>query len=68
MTLLGGAAAGWSLAASAQTQPKIPRVGLVLGNTRTSKHLLDAFWQGFRELGHVEGQAILLEIAGQRGA
>jgi len=62
ITLVGGAAVGWPLAAFAQTQPKIPRVGLVLASTRASKHLLEAFRQALRELGHVEGQTILLEI------
>jgi len=33
ITLLGGAAVGWPLAASAQTQPKIPRVGCVYAST-----------------------------------
>jgi len=61
ITLLGGAAVGWSLAAFAQTQPKIARVGVVLASTR-NKHLLEAFRQALRELGHVEGQTILLEI------
>jgi putative ABC transport system substrate-binding protein len=60
ITLLGGAAVGWSLAASAQTQPKIPRVGFVFSST--SNHLLEAFRQALRELGYVEGQTILLEI------
>jgi putative ABC transport system substrate-binding protein len=67
ITLLGGAAAGWSLAASAQTQPKIPRVGFVLTSTRTSKHLLEAFRQGLRELGYVEGQTIVLELRSAEG-
>jgi len=62
ITLLGSAAVGWPLATFAQTQPKIPRVGLVLASTRASKHLLEAFRQALRELGHVEGQTILLEI------
>jgi putative ABC transport system substrate-binding protein len=59
ITLLGAAAVGRSLAASAQTQPKIPRVGYVAVGTATStKHYFD---QGLRELGYVEGQTIVLE-------
>jgi putative ABC transport system substrate-binding protein len=63
ITLLGGAAVGWPVAASAQTQPKIPRVGFVFGTTPTAAtHLIEAFRQGLRELGYVEGQTIVVEV------
>ena len=68
ITLLGGSAVGWSLAASAQTQPKIPRVGFVFVGTPTStNHTLEVFRQALRELGYVEGQTILLEIRWAEG-
>src|SRR5262249_4024183 len=62
ITLLGGAAVGRSLAASAQTQPKIPRVGCVFAHTPTiDKDVFEAFRRALRELGYVEGQTIVLE-------
>ena len=68
ITLLGGAAVGWSLAASAQTRSKIRRVGIVFSSTpMANKHLVEAFRQGLRELGYVEGQTILLEIRWAEG-
>jgi putative tryptophan/tyrosine transport system substrate-binding protein len=68
ITLLGGAAVGWPLAASTQTQPKIPRVGIVFFSTlMADKHLVEAFRQGLRDLGYVEGQTILLEIRSAEG-
>jgi len=68
ITLFGGTAVGWSFAASAQTQSKIPRVGYVFGGTpTTSKHLIEAFRQGLRELGYIEGQTIVLEVRGAEG-
>jgi putative ABC transport system substrate-binding protein len=68
ITLLGGAAVGWSLAASAQTQPKIPRVGCVFSGTPTSnKHTFGAFQQALRELGYVEGKTIVLEVRWAEG-
>jgi hypothetical protein len=68
ITLLGGAAVGWPLAASAQTQPKIPRVGLIFANTpATITYNIEAFRQGLRELGYVEGQTIVLEVRGAEG-
>jgi putative ABC transport system substrate-binding protein len=68
ITLVGGAAVGWPLAAFAQTHPKIPRVGYVFGGAPTSaKHNIEAFRQGLRELGYVEGQTIVLEIRGAEG-
>ena len=60
ITLLGGAAVGWPLAASAQIQPKIPRVGVV--QAATPARGLEAFRQGLRELGYVEAQTIALEF------
>src|SRR5262245_37898532 len=65
ITLLGGAAVGSSLAASAQTQPKIPRVGYLLSAAPTTG--LAAFRQGLRELGYVEGQTIVLEVRWAEG-
>jgi len=66
--LLGGAALGWPLAVSAQTQPKIPRVGCVASSTPTlAKPYIEEFRQGLGELGYVEGQSILLEIRWAEG-
>ncbi len=63
ITLLGGAAM-WPLAARAQQQQagKLPRIGF-LGLTSPSDRpsLLDAFRQGLRELGWVEGQNIVID-------
>jgi putative ABC transport system substrate-binding protein len=68
ITLLGGAVAARSLAASAQTQAKIPRVGCVFSSTPTlAKHYIEAFRQGFGELGYVEGQTIVLELRWAEG-
>jgi putative ABC transport system substrate-binding protein len=63
ITLLGGAAVGRSLAASAQTQPKIPRIGCVFAVIPA----LETFRQGLRELGYVEGQTIVLEVRSAEG-
>src|SRR5262245_42453943 len=68
ITLLGGAAVGWSLNASAQTQQKIPRVGCALSGTPTTgKHVLEAFRQALSKLGYVEGQTIVLEVRWAEG-
>src|SRR5215510_14436735 len=63
ITLLDGAAAAWPLVVRAQQQAgKVPRIGF-LGLTSSSDRpsLLDAFRQGLRELGWVEGQNIALD-------
>ena len=68
ITLLGGAVVESSLAASAQTQPKIPRVGLAFGSSPTTvKQHIEAFRQELRELGYVEGQTIVLELRWAEG-
>jgi ABC-type uncharacterized transport system substrate-binding protein len=63
ITLVGGVAAAWPLAANAQAPPKIPRVGFLgSSNPATAGHILEAFRQGLRELGYVEGQTVALEV------
>src|SRR5262252_6971073 len=64
IALVGGATFVWPFAASAQTQPKIPRVGYVFGG---NKNNIEAFRQGLRELGYIEGQTIVLEVRGAEG-
>lgn len=47
----------------AQQSAKVPRIGWLSIASRTPavSHLLEAFWQGLRELGYVEGQNIAVE-------
>jgi putative ABC transport system substrate-binding protein len=42
--------------------PKVPRVGYVFGSSSENRHLLEAFRQGLRELGYLEGQTVTLEV------
>jgi putative ABC transport system substrate-binding protein len=65
--LLGGAAA-WPLAARAQQTGKGPRIGY-LGTSSPSleRHLVDAFRQRLRELGHVDGENITIEYRWTEG-
>jgi putative tryptophan/tyrosine transport system substrate-binding protein len=65
---LFSSAAAWPLAAAAQTPPRIPRVGYIAGGSHTSHgHIFEAFRQGLRELGYVEGQTIALEVRWAEG-
>jgi len=59
ITLLGGAAATWPLAARAQ-QATMTRVGIVTIQPRTAS-MYAAFDQRLRELGYVEGQNLALD-------
>src|SRR6478735_8825749 len=66
LTLLGGAAAAWPLAALAQ-QPKVPTIGaLVIGNISPEQFWRE-FRQGLRDLGYVEGQNIRFEFRSAEG-
>jgi putative tryptophan/tyrosine transport system substrate-binding protein len=61
LTLLGGIAAVWPLAARAQQHP-IPVIGY-LGSTdaSTSANTLTALLQGLSETGHLEGKNVAIE-------
>jgi hypothetical protein len=57
IALLGGVAALWPLAAHAQQAAKLYRIG-ILSPELPPPGFLDAFRQGLRELGYVEGRDI----------
>jgi hypothetical protein len=57
ITLLGGAAAAWPLAARAQQATKMPAIGILgSGTPATQGHWYAAFVQRLRELGWIEGR------------
>jgi hypothetical protein len=62
VTLLGGAAVAWPLAARAQ-QGKIPRVGIIDNSLQW-----EPFRQGLRDRGYVDGRTIVLEYRDAAGA
>jgi putative ABC transport system substrate-binding protein len=67
ITLIGGAVATWPLAASAQQAPKFPRIGYLTGNLATGLRLREAFLQGLRELGYIEGRDLAIEYRDAEG-
>jgi putative ABC transport system substrate-binding protein len=68
LTLLGGAAAAWPLAARAQQAGKLPTIGFLGGATPAALgQLLAAFVQRLRELGWIEGRTVAFEVRWAEG-
>ena len=68
ITLIGGAAAAWPLAARAQQAGKIYRIGILepIPAARNAANL-DALRKGLRELGYVEGRDLVIEYRSADG-
>jgi putative tryptophan/tyrosine transport system substrate-binding protein len=62
ITLLGGGAAAWPLAARAQQPGKTPRVGYIRAGTPNNDPFREEFVRGMRDLGYVEGRNIAYEF------
>jgi len=63
ITLVGGAAATWPLAARAQQPAKIPRIGFLgFGGAATWANRIAALQVGLSDLGYVEGKSIVIEF------
>ena len=67
ITLFGGAAAIWPLAASAQ-QPTVPVIGFLSGATfETMREYVVAFHRGLADAGFVEGRNLAVEYRWAEG-
>jgi putative ABC transport system substrate-binding protein len=68
ITLLGGAAAAWPLAAHTQQAGKVWRIGILTGASPSDfSELGAAFVQGMRDLGYVEGRDFVVETRSVEG-
>jgi ABC-type uncharacterized transport system substrate-binding protein len=68
ITLLGGAAVAWPLAARAQQAGKLPTIGFLGQSTRSAgSEWVVAFVQRLRELGWIEGRTVTIEYRWSEG-
>ena len=65
ITLLGGAAAAWPLAARAQQPERVRRIGVLLtaaADDEEYQACLAAFLQGLQQLGWTDGRNVRIEL------
>src|SRR5262245_39982844 len=67
ITLLGGVAAAWPLAARAQQPGKVYRVGFLWDSPAVWPHALEGFRRALRDLGWVDGQNVAIEYRWAEG-
>jgi putative tryptophan/tyrosine transport system substrate-binding protein len=70
ITLFGGAAAAWPLAAHAQALKNIPRlcfIDFMLDPGTSRSRRFDGFFQGLNDLGYVDGQTIAIDYLSADG-
>jgi putative tryptophan/tyrosine transport system substrate-binding protein len=68
ITLLGGAAAAWPLAARAQQPAKLPTIGFLGQSTRSAaSEWVAAFVQRLRELGWIENRTVAIDYRWAEG-
>jgi ABC-type uncharacterized transport system substrate-binding protein len=66
LTLLGGSAVGWPLAARAQ-QSKVARIGALYIGLADAESFKNELREGLSELGYIEGQNIAFEFRSAEG-
>jgi len=64
---LTGGLVATPLATEAQQAAKVPRIGYLTGNLASTPHTLEAFRQGLRDLGYVEGRTVVIEYRDAEG-
>jgi putative ABC transport system substrate-binding protein len=71
ITLLGGAAAAWPLAARAQQRKRMRRVGVLLAlaeDDPESQRRMTGFMQGLQHLGWTDGRNVRIETRWAAGS
>ena len=61
ITLLGGAAAAWPLAARAQQGERVRRIGAILGGAGSGRSDIAAFQQALQQLGWIDGRNVRID-------
>ena len=64
ITLVGGAAAGWPVAAGAQQPDRMRRIGFLIGvqDDTNSRAMYEAFRQGLQQLGWIDGRNVQIDV------
>src|SRR3954453_2415292 len=67
ITFLGGLSAAWPITGRAQQAGKVARIGYLSTNLASSPNHHEAFRQGLRHLGYVEGRDVVIEYRDAEG-